>query len=195
MPGRGYVAVLHHMQRKLRRALCCLLLPGKASHALGTASLRCAGAGMARSKEWWKTLLGMLMQQRLVRSEARQGGMGSFSAVALTPEARPGAPLCQGGRAAAARSQCAQGCAPLQLRAPWLCACQGAAFLARPAPRELVLPLPKELVAEERRGELGAAGAPATPAPPADDAAAREEEARLFQTLVALRRVRRRCHF
>ena len=48
-----------------------------------------AGAGMARSKEWWKTLLGMLMQQRLVRSEARQSGMGSFSAVALTPEARP----------------------------------------------------------------------------------------------------------
>ena len=44
---------------------------------------------MARSKEWWKTLLGMLMQQRLVRSEARPGGMGSFSAVALAPEARP----------------------------------------------------------------------------------------------------------
>lgn len=48
-----------------------------------------AGAGMARSKEWWRTLLGMLMHQRLVRSEARQGGLGSFSAVALTPEARP----------------------------------------------------------------------------------------------------------
>ncbi|KAK9836017.1 hypothetical protein WJX81_006493 [Elliptochloris bilobata] len=111
---------------------------------------RLHGAGMARSKEWWKTLLGMLMQQRLLRSEARQGSMGSFSAVSLTPE--------------------------------------GAAFLARPALRELMLSLPKELVAEERRGERGAAAAPDTPAAPAEDAATREEEARLFQTLVALRR-------
>jgi len=47
-----------------------------------------AGAGMARSKEWWKALLGMLMQQRLVRAESRQGGRGGFTAVVLSPEAR-----------------------------------------------------------------------------------------------------------
>ena len=80
---------------------------------------------------------------------------------------------------------------PAQAEALRLCARQGAAFLARPAPRELVLPLPKELVAEERRGEHGAAAAPGTPALPADDAAAREEEAQLFQALVALRKVQR----
>lgn len=43
-----------------------------------------------RSKGWWQTLLGMLMQQCLVRSEARQGTKGTFSAVQLTPEVRPG---------------------------------------------------------------------------------------------------------
>ena len=42
-----------------------------------------------RAKGWWQTLLGMLTQQRLVRSEARQGTKGTFSAVQLTPEVRP----------------------------------------------------------------------------------------------------------
>ena len=67
---------------------------------------------------------------------------------------------------------------------------QGVAFLAHPAPRQLIMALPKELVAEERRGERASTAGPATPAPPAEDAAARDEEARLFQALVALRRVR-----
>jgi hypothetical protein len=69
-------------------------------------------------------------------------------------------------------------------------AAQGAAWLARPPPRALVLALPKELLDEERRGDRGAAGGPAAPAPPAEDAAARDEEARLFQALVALRKAR-----
>ncbi len=75
---------------------------------------------------------------------------------------------------------------------PWPrpAAAQGAAWLAAPPPRALVLALPKELLDEERRGDRGAAGGPAAPAPPAEDAAARDEEARLFQALVALRKAR-----
>ncbi len=73
---------------------------------------------------------------------------------------------------------------------PCPAATQGAAWLAAPPPRALVLALPKELLDEERRGDRGAAGGPAAPAPPAEDAAARDEEARLFQALVALRKAR-----
>ncbi len=54
---------------------------------------------MARSKEWWKALLGMLMQQRLVRAEARQGGRGGFTAVVLSPEARAPRPACWSAKA------------------------------------------------------------------------------------------------
>jgi hypothetical protein len=68
-----------------------------------------AGAGAARSRDWWKALLGVLMQQRLVRAEARQGGRGGFTAVALSPEARAPRPACRSAEFSAL-SQCPGSC-------------------------------------------------------------------------------------
>ena len=44
------------------------------------------GAGKEHSAEWWKALLGMLLERGLVAMVSKQGGHGSYSSITLTSQ-------------------------------------------------------------------------------------------------------------